>query len=79
MQASGGYDLLELRRKLEQRMEYSKVQSLPHDPRMDPDETIPSYASSTEAMEREAAMRQMGGGTGRGMAAGPQLSSDEED
>ena len=47
MQSSGGYDLLELRRKLEQRMEYSKVQSLPHDPRMDPDETIPSYASST--------------------------------
>ena len=79
MQSSGGYDLLELRRKLEQRMEYSKVQSLPHDPRMDPDETIPSYASSTEAMEREAAMRQMGGGTGRGMPAGPQLSSDEED
>ena len=64
-------------------MEYSKVQSMPHDPRMDPDETIPSYASSTEAMEREAAMRQMGGGTGRGMpaAAGTttELSSDEED
>ena len=79
MKDTAGYDLIELRRKLEQRMEYSKVTSLPHDPRMDPDETIPSYASSTEAMEREIAMRQMGGGTGRGMAAGPQLSSDEED
>ena len=44
----GGYDLAELRKKLEQRMEYSKVATLPHDPNMDPDESIPSYASSHE-------------------------------
>ena len=43
----GGYDLHELRRRLEERMEYSKVKPLPHDPAMDPDETIPSYATST--------------------------------
>ena len=41
-----GYDLAELRRKLEQRMEYSKVNKIPHDPAMDPDDTVPSYASS---------------------------------
>ena len=49
---------MELRRKLEQRMEYSKVQALPHDPAMDPNQTIPSYASSTDVMEREAHMNQ---------------------
>ena len=44
---------MELRRKLEQRMEYaSKVKTLPHDPAMDPDESVPSYASSTEYAER---------------------------
>ena len=49
---------MELRRKMEQRMEYSKVQALPHDPAMDPDQTIPSDASSTDVMEREAQMAQ---------------------
>lgn len=53
MQPPAQYDLTELRRKLEQRMEYAmKVKTLPHDPTMDPDETIPSYASSTEVAER---------------------------
>ena len=53
MQPPAQYDLAELRRKLELRMEYaSKVKTLPHDPAMDPDETIPSYASSTEVAER---------------------------
>ena len=46
--SSGVYDLVELRKKLEQRMEYStKVHSYGPDPRMEPDESIPSYASST--------------------------------
>ena len=36
-------------------MEYEKVKSLPHDPAMDPDETIPSFASSTEAHRRDVA------------------------
>ena len=41
------YDLADLRRKLEQRMEYAvKVKTLPHDAAMDPDESVPSYASS---------------------------------
>ena len=48
---------MDLRRKLEQRMEYSKVTSLPVDPAMDPEETILSYASSTDVMEREQQMR----------------------
>lgn len=34
---TGGYDLMELRKKLEQRMEYSKVTTMPHDPAMDHD------------------------------------------
>ena len=41
------YDLAELRKKLQERMEYSKVQTLPHDPDMDPNESVPSYASSS--------------------------------
>ena len=44
---------MELRRKLEQRMEYSKVNSLP----MKLDESITNYASSTEDRERENAMK----------------------
>lgn len=44
--SAGVYDLTELRRKLVERMEYSKVARLPHDPSMDPSEVIPSYASS---------------------------------
>ena len=48
--SAGGYDLHELRKRLEQRMEYSKVKPLPHDAAMDPDETIPSYATSTGAV-----------------------------
>jgi len=51
--SAGVYDLAELRRKLVERMEYSKVESLPHDPTMDPAETVPSYASSTEVNERD--------------------------
>ena len=48
-------------------MEYSKVQSLAHDPAMDPDQTVPSYASSTEVMEREAQMQALQeSGAGRG-------------
>ena len=39
-------------------MEYSKVKPIPHDPAMDPDETIPSYATSTGVMEREVATGQ---------------------
>jgi len=46
--SAGVYDLADLRRKLVERMEYSKVSTLPHDPTMDPAETVPSYASSTE-------------------------------
>ena len=72
--ATGTYDLAELRRKLEERMEYSKVTSLPHDPAMDPDETVPSYASSTEVREREALMKQNAGFSGRGAAD----SSDDD-
>lgn len=34
---TGGYDLMELRKKLEQRMEYSKVTTMPHDSAMDHD------------------------------------------
>ena len=63
--ATGGYDLMELRRKLEHRMEYSKVTSLPIDPAMDPEESIPSYASSTDVMEREAQLRLMQEMSGR--------------
>lgn len=33
-------------------MEYEKVQMLPHDPAMDPNESIPSYASSTGLPDR---------------------------
>ena len=54
---TGGYDLMELRRKLELRMEYSKVATLPHDPTMDPNCSIPSYASSTDVADREAQLR----------------------
>ncbi len=56
---TGGYDLVELRKRLEERMEYAKVKNLPHDPAMDPDETIPSYATSTGAVERDTGFRQM--------------------
>ena len=56
---TGGYDLMELRRKLEQRMEYSKVNSLPTDPAMKPDESITSYANHSESMERDNAMKKM--------------------
>lgn len=57
--ATGTYDLAELRKKLEQRIEYSKVATLPHDPTMDPAETVPSYASSTAgmSMSREEHLR----------------------
>ena len=41
------YDLVELRKKLEQRMEYAKVKEHHPDPGMEPEETVPSYASST--------------------------------
>ena len=57
-QPTGTYDIIELRKRLEQRMEYSKVKPIPHDPAMDPDETIPSYATSTGVMEREVATGQ---------------------
>jgi len=50
---TGGYDLAELRKKLEMRMEYSKVTTMPHDPAMDPNQTIPSYASSSGAMDAQ--------------------------
>ena len=51
--SSNTYDLAELRLKLEQRMEYATmVKTLPHDTVMDPDESVPSYASSTEVAER---------------------------
>ena len=44
---AGTYDITALRKQLEQRMEYSvKVTELPHDPALDPDESVPSYASS---------------------------------
>ena len=69
---TGGYDLAELRKKLEARMEYSKVQTLPHDPAMDPDQTIPSYATSTGHMEDQ---RQM---TGVGSSRNDLTSSDED-
>lgn len=42
-------------------MEYSKVQSLPHDPAMDPVETIPSYASSGDHSVRHKSMHEMSG------------------
>ena len=54
--SAGVYDLAELRRKLVERMEYSKVEALPHDPTLDPADPVPSYASSTEARERAAQM-----------------------
>lgn len=54
--SAGVYDLAELRRKLVERMEYSKVAPLPHDPTMDPVDTVPSYASSTEVRDRNAQM-----------------------
>ena len=45
---------MELRRKLVERMEYAaKVKTLPHDPAMDPAETVLSHAAhSTEEQER---------------------------
>ena len=49
------YDLAELRKKLQERMEYSKVRTLPHDPDMDPNESVPSYASSSYAMRDQDA------------------------
>ena len=55
--ATGTYDLAELRKKLEQRMEYSKVATLPHDPTMDPADTVPSYASSNAGMNKEDHLR----------------------
>ena len=41
-------------------MEYAvKVKTLPHDAAMDPDESVPSYAShSTEQVERDYVERQ---------------------
>ena len=63
---------MELRAKLEKRMEYSKVATLPHDPTMDPDQSIPSYASSTDVADREAQLRQMNLESGR-----QDLTSDE--
>jgi len=56
--SAGVYNLADLRRKLVERMEYSKVSTLPHDPTMDPNETVPSYASSTEVHDRNAQMQQ---------------------